>query len=427
MIRTCVLAALVGLAGPAAASRGASPDPKSLEIPADVLSKARELVQQLGSEQFAEREAAEQALAGLGRAARAALLDGANTDPNAEVRTRCQSLLPKATSLEMKARIEVFLADADGKYEHDLPGWNELRSFVRNEWSVFGHPVWSDRSLDRNARGVFADLISAPANRHVMMAVGGQGDLASVASARRQELYSLAFPRAVVVGGMVTYPNRKQPTVADMAALLFAEAAADGKSAAPRTTSISTLISNSGFAAAVQASTEAAPVYRAIAAGWLDTRRDPMDMFYAMSVAQSFGMGDAGMRLAVRLFENKAAVPSYRGQAATRLAQGGAKEHIPLLERAMADNTVIIAGQRQVVNKEGKAERVPYEIQIRDVALSVSLVLSGQKPEDYGYTDMYRASGVASPGFNYSRFFFVTEDERKAALEKWKGWRAKNP
>ena len=87
----------------------ASPDPKTLTVPAQELSKARELVHQLGSEQFADREKAELELAKMGRLARPALLEGVNTDPNPEVRSRCSDLLPKATALDLKARIEVFL------------------------------------------------------------------------------------------------------------------------------------------------------------------------------------------------------------------------------------------------------------------------------------------------------------------------------
>ena len=168
-----------------------SPDPKSLEIPADELSRARELVQQLGSDQYATREKAEQELARMGRLARPVLLEAANTDPNQEVRARCSSLLPKATALDLKARIDVFLADAEGKYEHDLPGWHQFRGVLREEWSLFGFDVWSDRSLDKPARAVFAEIIASPDNRQIMMAAGGsKTELASIASARRQELYA---------------------------------------------------------------------------------------------------------------------------------------------------------------------------------------------------------------------------------------------
>ena len=62
---------------------------------------------------------------------------------------RCSSLLPRAASLDIKARLDVFLADAEGEYEHDLPGWNQFRATVRNEWESSGYPLWADRSLSK--------------------------------------------------------------------------------------------------------------------------------------------------------------------------------------------------------------------------------------------------------------------------------------
>ena len=53
----------------------------------------------------------------MGRFARPALIEGATGDPDPEVRARCHELLPRATAIEMKARLDAFLADADGKYE----------------------------------------------------------------------------------------------------------------------------------------------------------------------------------------------------------------------------------------------------------------------------------------------------------------------
>lgn len=429
MLRTCaVLAVLIVPAGRAfGAAPSASPDPKSLVVPDQVLSKARDLVQQLGSEEFAEREVAEKTLEQMGRVARAALLEGANADPSPEVRTRCQTLLPRATTLEMKARIEVFLADAEGRFEHDLPGWHELRSLVRNEWAVLGHPVWSDRSLDKAARAVFAEFIAGPANRHVMMAVGGNGDLAAVASARRQELYAQRNPRPVIVGGRVTYPNRKDITLADVATLLLAEALTGGKSSAPRNSSMSILISSSGFTAAVQGDTDAARVYRAVAAAWFDTRTDVMDMYYATTIAGNLGMTDHGCRVAVRLLESKGAAVAYRGMAAANLARLGNKTHVPLLEKLMADNAVLTTVRKNVPGKPVN-EWPTFEIQLRDVALAVSLILSGQKPEDYGFVDQFKANGNAGVGvaYSYTRLY-LPEGDRKAAFDKWKEWRAKNP
>ena len=186
------LTLFVGAAAPAAPS-GPSPDPNSLAIPAAELSKARALVQRLGNEQFPEREKADLALARMGRLARPALLEGASTDPNPEVRARCADLLPKANALDLKARLDAFLADADGTYEHDLPGWNQFRAAVRNDWAFLGYPLRADRSLDKAARAVFAEVIASPANRAVVMAAGGPvGDLGWVVAALGHRDHALA-------------------------------------------------------------------------------------------------------------------------------------------------------------------------------------------------------------------------------------------
>ena len=58
----------------------------------------RALVRQLGSEEYDEREDAQKQLAARGRSARAALLEGVNTNPDPEIRSRCAQLLPAASA-----------------------------------------------------------------------------------------------------------------------------------------------------------------------------------------------------------------------------------------------------------------------------------------------------------------------------------------
>ena len=415
--------AVVMLAGNASV---ASPNPKSLAIPADEMARARELVQQLGSEQFPEREKAEDELAKMGRLARPALVEGANTDPSQEVRARCSSLLPRAASLDIKARLDVFLADAEGEYEHDLPGWNQFRATVRNEWELFGYPLWADRSLSKAARVIFADLISTPINRQVVLAAGGsQTDLGQLVAARRQELYNKKYPRAVVIGGRVVQATtvRVDPTAEDLASLLFAESHVQSRFV-PRTSNITTLIAASGFIKDIREKDDRAKVYRAIAVAWLETRRDPLDMYQAMSLATQLGLPDQTVRMSIRLLTMPGAIVSYRGMAANNLARYGTREHIPLLEKTMEDKAVLITIRENVVNVP-VAQWPTHEVQIRDVALAVSILLSDQKLEDYGFVDHQKANKVPSNSSTYSYArYYLNEADRAAAFEKWKKWRA---
>jgi hypothetical protein len=422
MFRMCfALLLFLGIVAPAAA---ASPDPKSLTISAAELSKARELVQQLGSERFAERERAELELARMGRAARPALVEGANSDPSQEVRSRCCALLPKATSLDIKARLEVFLADTEGQYEHDLPGWNQFRATIREDWTLFGYTIAADHSLDKGARKVFADLISNSINRQIVLAAGGmESDLGQLVAARRQELYNQKYPRAVIVGGMVVQPTtvRRDPTTEDVAALLFAESHVQSKFV-PRTSSISVLITASGFAGEVQNPNDKGKVYRAIMIAWLDSRQDPVDMYQAMSLASNLHMPEQQLRLAARLLATPGAASVYRGQAVMNLARIGNKEHIPLLEKAMSDSGVLTVIRKSIAGKPVN-EWESHDVQVRDAALAVSIILSGQKMEDYGFVDQFKANGVDASTYTYTRYYFQDEDQRKAALDKWKNWR----
>jgi hypothetical protein len=427
MIRLSFVVLALFLAGPALAG---SPDPKSLDIPAEELSRARELVQQLGSEDYAEREQAEQELAKMGRLARPALLEAANTDPNQEIRSRASGLLPRATALDFKARLDVFLADADGKYEHDVPGWEQFRGLLRNEWSLFGHEVWADRSHDRAARAVYAEMLSSQPNRQILMAVNGsRSTLSAIALVRRQELHAQKFPRTAVRGRLVVSTGstiRRDPTVEDIATLLFAESLTPALSRfVPRGVSITNLITASGYPSASKEDDEKGKVYRTLASTWIESRTDPGDMYQAMSVAGNLGLTEEGCRLGARLLASTGAMGNLRGMAATNLARLGSKEHIPLLEKAFADTAVAYTIRGNTAGP--LIERPTHDVQVRDMALGAAVVLSGQKLEDYGFVDNFRNSGgVSSTAYDYNRFY-IPDKKRDEMHKKWQDWRARNP
>ena len=412
----------------AAAAPSASPDPKSLLVADGDQTRARELVQKLGSEQYAEREAAEQALAEMGRLARAALLDAVNNDASPEVRTRCQGLLPRATSLEMKARLEVFLADTDGKFDHDLAGWTQFRELVRTTHTVLGFPVRTDPALDGAARTMFAELVASPANRHLLFAIGGQqAELGSLAAARQQELYSQKYPRAVFVAGGVVRPPaaRRDPSLADVVTLLLAQHQAGASFVPPRSAPISVLVTSAGLNQAINTGDARGRVCRAVLTAWFETRQDPMDQYNAMTLAGNLGMPEVSCDLATRLLRNKAAVASYRSMAATTLVRSGTKAHLPALEDAMDDKAVVFTVRRAAPGKPGEIEA--NEIQLRDLALVVGLLITQQNPTDYGFVDQYgKGVGAGGANFNYTRFF-IPEAKRDEAQAKWKEWRAKAP
>jgi hypothetical protein len=246
-----------------------------------------------------------------------------------------------------------------------------------------------------------------------MMAMEGpRSELADLVSFRRQELYNQRYPR----GGMTS----RDPTLEDITALLVAESQV-GSQYFPRRGSVSFLLSASGFSHAARGTDEKSQVYRAVAIAWLNSRNDPREMYTAMSIANSLDLNDQLCGIAVRLLTMPGVAASYRGRAASNLLNSGNKRHIQLLEKTLANALVVYTVQTTVL-KESNVEQVTYEIQLRDLALVVSILLSEQKPKDYGFYDSYGVNSD-SQSFSYSRYYFRTEEDRKNAFVKWAEWR----
>jgi len=404
-----VAAALAPLAGVGSAAPPANPDPKSLEVSAAELSKARELVQKLASDAFIDRERAHEALSEMGRLARPALIDGARTDPDPEIRHRCQALLPKATAAEMKARLEAFLADTDGKYEHDLPGWNKLRAAVRGDFTMFGW-TWSVRpDADKTARALFTDFLKAPGGRELLTALDrDRGSAGQAVAARKQQLYQMRFPRDGTPG--------RPPSVAEVAVVMFAESQVPSKNV-PRSTALTSVITTSGLTTAVQADDDRGRALKAVMTAWFDSRTDGVDMYSALTLANNMNNTQAAGRLAGRLLTAPGVTGFYRGNALSTIVRLKLTDQLPAVEKALADQTALTTTIR-VVN----GVQVRQTIEVRDAALATAVLLTGQDPATYHFENLTKNATAFS--CTQGR---IAEGKRDEALAKWKEWREKNP
>jgi hypothetical protein len=414
MLRASItFVALVGFVSPAmsAPPTKPDPDPKSLAVPTEELSKARELVQKLGSEAYVEREDAERHLAAMGRLARAALLDGVNADPDPEIRARCRTLLPRATAEEMKARLDAFLADTDGKYEHDLPGWHKLRATVRGEWKMFGWTVTPRPNADKAARELFIEFMQAPSGRHMLTALcGPPGELGQMVAARKTELFHAMYPR---VGGV----KPRNPSIAEIGLVVFAESQIHSRNV-PRANAFSNVITNSGIPALVRGTDDRGLAMRAVMTAWFDSRTDAADMYTAMNLATTMQNTEAAVRLSARMMAAQGIPGVYKGQAIMTLVRHKSTEQLPAIEKAFTDNSVLTTTIKIVNNMQ-----VRQNIEVRDAALAAAIVMTGQDPNDYGFDGFPKTAGT---NFSYA-WAKISDDKRKEAFEKWKTWREKNP
>ncbi len=261
------------------------------------------------------------------------------------MRHRCAELLPAAGELDLRARIETFLADTNGDYEHDLPAWKAFRAIACREWSVLGQVVWSNRALEKPARQIFVELIADKDNRRLMMAVeDSRFELSDIVAMRRQELYNRRYLAHDETTSRSPHTRRHRDTASRRNAV--------GSQYSPRRGSISTLLSVSGFTKAAREPDAKGQVYRSIAIAWLNSRNDPRDMYQAMSIASSLDLNDQVCSLAVRLFTMPGATASYRSRAASYLVNAGSKRHVRLLEKTLTSETVV-----QTVQIRGRQRR----------------------------------------------------------------------
>lgn len=420
MLRRCfALFALAGFLAPVVAAEptsapnpgGASPDPKSLAVPPQELSKARELVHKLGSESYTDRETAERDLAAMGRLARAAILDAVNNDPDPEVRARCNTLLPKATQEEMKARLASFKADTEGKYDHDLPGWHQLRATVRGEMKLFGWKVTArpTANMDKAARELYIEFMEAPGGRQLLQAMNVDATtLGQHVSARKQELYNARFPRNGTAGRALS--------AAEVGVCVFAESQVNSR-LVPRSMLISNVITNSSFWSALQGNDDKATALKAIMNAWFDSRNDGQELYTAFSLAQQLGNNDARGRLATKLVLTPGVPVYYRTNALSVIVSQKMNDQLPTLEKAFNDTTTVAT----TIGKDADGKQVRKTVEMRDAALAAALLVTGQDPNDYGFDSFPK-------GINFTPTYCrLSEEKRKEAFEKWEKWREKNP
>lgn len=384
----------------------ASPDPRELVIPPHELSRAQALVRQLSSDTYRDRERAQRELTAMGRLARPALAEAAVADPDPEVRFRCARLLPKATADDLKARTDAFLADAAGKFEHDLPGWRRFREVV---------------GADPPARDLFVAILKGGANGELLAALDASPDEAGRAvSDRRNQMYAHITQRQLRGFDTAVPPSL---TLTDVAALLFAEVAVPTKHI-PRVGQLGFYVTGASFvqqpsamAAVGNDSAPHAAAYRRVLSKWLDTRTDPTDLsHYALvNVAYNLRTVKETAPLLRRVVQTEGVQAYQKAQAMLYLVQRSGKDELPAVRSQLTNDAAL--------NTQRIAPDVSMTCQVRDVALALSVHLSGQELKDFGF-DFVNGFSPAQVTTNYWGYGFTTDEKRTAAFKKWQQWEA---
>jgi hypothetical protein len=351
--------------------------------------KAQELVEQLGSKKYKEREKAAAELIKMGRSAKDALQEG-KVHVDTEVSTRCGQLLPQALALDLAFRVDRFLKDTDGKLDHDLPLWKTFRDQIGS---------------DENSRKLYAEMVKV--SGALLESVMDEPDrLAEKISMRTMEMYQQMFGNPFGGGGFRGGYNPGILNAAELCALLFAASQPAYKPAQPDWM-LSNLYSQPNFTNSLK-DAKSGTAYRKLFFHYLGARMDDNTLNQCVwMLAQQKIPGSADV-VAKALKDGKATQPYTKASAMSCIGALGTKEHIKAFEPYMSDKTVV---QPVFV---GRGQR--GEVRMQDVALALSIHLSGKSPKDYGFT-MWQV--YPNQPIQYHQLGFATDEDRKKAFDKW--------
>ena len=396
-----VLASWLGLASPmsaqgqgSAAKEAAKSESKASKDPSD--EEVNQWIRELSHDSYAVRQEAASRLLSAGTPARGRLLEIVD-GPDPETRAAARRLVSLIDRSEFHRRLEAFAADIDGSQKLSLPGWEQFQKLVGG---------------DSAARALFVDM-----QRHegaILSAVFG-------ASKRPpEELWEARLMR-VSQWRAIASERGAAPPLGSCAAMLFLGSVAEinvSDTAAALTESI---VESAQIREALQGE-KAQEAVRKLVVAWLlncpnkneDILRRRLTMIAATGLEQALPLA---LAIAGGDPQYLRVQPLVKAEAALIVGQLGKREHIERLEPMLEDTTVCLQSPTPVPGQPA------HTVQVRDVALVVMLQLTQQNAADYGYLN---ARLQPTRTFQMQTLFRDSDQERAAAIAKWRQWWAVN-
>lgn len=377
---------------------GADPgDPASLATPAAMSVKAIEFLRQLDDDDVNVRDRASEELVKLGRHALPAARTVLANRPSAEVKSRVARLvLPAALADDFEARYPVFLADKGRKYDHDFLGWSALKAAAGDT---------------EQSRALFADLLADENSRRVLLAAALPPEKAAEVFGPRWKSYG---PTVIPGRGV----QQGTPALHDIAAILLAETHVPDLP--PRFT-VGTVVAGLNAALKTDEGKLAAvgqgkygPAFQAVCRAWVRTSSGWQSLQLAEALCEKVNLGnvlrdDVWLRVA-----NDSGIDAMaRQQYVLNLAGAGGRKYLDHFRRLLGDQTPIQL-------------RSGADMQLRDMALVAAVLVTGQRPREYGFTVVI--GEVPQHLFTAHNYNFkegkgkTVGDLRKAAFAKWAEW-----
>jgi RNA polymerase sigma factor (sigma-70 family) len=393
-----------GLLPASGASAGAVPVNHQVDA-ANTDAQAEELVRQLGSAVFTNREAASKALANMGARAAAAVRAGINNVDLETVR-RCELIWPKLWKAEL-----------------ERPEADRLAGFAHPLWVRFRKVAGDDSS----SRHLFAALAADLRWFEKLEAI--DADPAKAADAYARELkqrveavnqgYRDAEAQAQGRSGIIV-PTSGTPTAAEFATLLFLGTFPSTAAVTFRETGSQDRVSHFNMfemgLSANDGDKRKAPAICRLFAAWLETRTEPDPTHIGLHLTVRHSIAEV-LPMARKIAESTKREPTLQGMAVLVIGRLGGAEDLALLKRAFADARVF----RTTKHTENGNER-QIDVQVGDAAVGSALWIYGQRAADFGFplAEMYKNHPDTLADYYLLGFF--DNDTRLAAHKKAADW-----
>lgn len=342
------------------------------------------LVEKLGDNSFEIRERAAAELIRHGLEARDALMSGLD-HADLEIRLRADQLLVAIAQTDLNRRLSAFLDDVDGKQDHNLPGWKKFENLIGN---------------DRDSRTYFAQMIRS--ETPLLQAYEAGASHASPALVERiQSLQSNAIPGVA-----------QEIKAQSLATVLLVGADSDVKLDTSVGYQFYNLL-NQTHAQKAFTTDAGSPIARKLLTEFLHGQQGNSLMARnGLLLTLRFKMNDVGLELARKIVSGKSVSNSTLPYALLTIGRFGGKDDRATIEPFLDNKTVCHTWHN------GKFKDV-IKIQIRDVALTVMVHISGQDHKDYGF-ELLRKSTITL--YEVYTCGFAEDEKREAAFAKWQTW-----
>jgi hypothetical protein len=349
---------------------------------------AAKLVEQLGAEDFAAREAAEKKLKELGARAKPAVQAGLRSE-SPEIARRCRAVLYHLRAEEVKAAFLKLGGDDD--LAHSLLAEvlkDAHRARVLTE--AVEHPERSGKLYAAEQWRLWQKAVSTPAGAKE----------ADIPTAPEIALSFFLGSHPSSADALKTEPPPNDPRISE-----------------GRRATESGLLCKSLQLELIDPKRRGP--YARLMAGWLAARSDPWLVSLGLSEARQYRLPEF-VPVARQVVRNAKIGAQHRAAAALALADLGGAAELPTLRGLMDDKT-----EWSRSFQEGNPDGPTFTVELRDVAVGATLLLSNQDPGEFGFP-AFREPGVAELKLHEKLsgrcFAFTSDADRDAAHKAARAW-----